>query len=92
MSIPDDDISPNLITTAKRLGDKLIELLSVTPGYTSDLGALISLLCIRIGNGEVTVIRELLRLAQGLHYGGALSAGNLERLRLQLHLLPKDES
>jgi hypothetical protein len=45
------------------------------------------LLCQRPGKGEAEAGRELWRLTQGLHYGGAFSTDNLERFRLQLSLV-----
>lgn len=89
MSLSDDDnnISPHLIPAAKTLGVQLIGRLTSISGYSPELGTLITLLCIRLDEGDKKAGRELWRLAQGLYYGGVLSSGNLERLRLQLGVL-----
>ena len=88
MSLPDDfNIPPHLIPTAKTLGVQLIERLTSIRGYRPELGTMITLLCTRLGEGDTAAGRELWRLAQGLHYGGVFSSGNLERLRLQLSVL-----
>lgn len=83
-----DSQSPHEIASAaKLLGTQLIERLTSIPDYNSELGALITVLCLRLGEGDEKAGRELWRLAQGLHYGGVFSTGNLERFRLQLSLV-----
>ena len=52
---------------------------------------MIASLCIRLGEGRgYSGSRELWRQAQGLHYGGVFSSGNVKRLKLQLSLLRVD--
>ncbi len=78
---------PFVQLNAESLGIKLTERLSCNGRYDPRLGLLIKALCTRIGQQDVTAVRELWRLGQGLTFGGALSAGNLQRLQGQLNLL-----
>ena len=82
-----DNLAADLLPDAETIGRRLVERLTSIPGYGAVLGLLISTLCTRIDRADNAAVWELWRLAQGLHYGGAFSAGNLERLKLQLNML-----
>lgn len=86
MSIP-DPLAPCQMPTPETLSRHLVQHLSAIRGYTAALGELINKLCVRIGRDDATAPLELWRLLQGLHYGGAFSAANLDRFELQLSVL-----
>jgi len=86
-----DTLVPSLNLDAETLGIRLVERLSSIQSYSPVLGLLVSSLCARIGRDDAAASCELWRLAQGLHFGGAFSVGNLERLRLRLNVLLPQE-
>jgi hypothetical protein len=87
--MPDHASQPpyQIASAANLLGSQLVVLLTSTPDYKPELGALITVLCLRLGKGEADAGGELWRLVQGLHYGGIFSTDNLKWFRRQLSLV-----
>lgn len=82
---PDSNASPQgLPAGADNLGAHLNVHLALGGHHNDALSTLIRALCRRIGESDTRAPMEYFRLLQGLHYGGALSAGSLVQLETQL--------
>jgi hypothetical protein len=77
----------DLVCGTKTLNNHICIHLTVVGHYSPDLFSVIQSLCQRIGEADVGAPMEFLRLLQGLHYGGALSAGHMARLDVELSAL-----
>lgn len=83
----EDPRTPELTTGADNLSAHLGVHLAVGGHYSDTLSNLGRTLCRRIGEADARAPMEYWRLLQGLHYGGALSAGSLAQLETQLSAL-----
>lgn len=82
-----DSDSADLATGADNLSAHLGVHLALGGHYSDTLSNLARTLSRRIGEADTRAPMEFWRLLQGLHYGGALSAGSLAQLETQLSAL-----